>query len=674
MIVRWRLFTWILFVLVLFAARAAEAQDARRAGTVRLTTVTGGPGPVRLAPERDGFGAELLIVNDGKEPLVLSRIAVRGDASDPRAPPKLSARLVDASLPVAVPPGGSRKAAVFWAPDKTVRQKQLEAHVVITTSDERAGEVAMGIRAERSGGGGYLLGLLLGIPFVGAIASVLLGGSRTAHLATTIALAAQTSVAAWICFRFVPDVTRADGNDGLQFVSHVVCSRALSLEIHFGLDGIGATAMLATSAVALFAIASEPVLPRGAQGYHAALLVLDAAAIGALVSMNGVVLVVFVAMAIAAFPLVVGGGHRARAAAWRATFSCAVALVLVVVALVFIVRSADPTFLADGTKTSTTFDLPELSRVAFGDRVVFVGAKTCFGLVAIASFIFLAAFPAHRWLSDVLIEAPPAAGILVASAMPAIGLVIFLRIGGGLLPEGMRWASGVVVALGTVSTVYGAFEALGQRDLRRLAAASTTSLSGCVMLGAASLTPQGIGGAIVLGTTRGLACCAFLLLVAAMHDRTKTSNADRLGGIAAQTPGWMTALGAASLAQAGLFGSCGAWGVLLALFGALSSYAPLAISVAIALVVLAVAHLAPLSHMVFGKLDPEWERSDVLEPYGGRVPELTRREWSTIVPLVLIVIVLGMWPSPILSLTTGTVRDLANRVSPPGPDQVAFVR
>jgi NADH-quinone oxidoreductase subunit M len=674
MIVRWRLFTWILFALVLVATRAAEAQDARRAGTVRLTTASGGPGPIELVPERDGFGAELLIVNDGKEPLVLSRIAVRGDASDPRAPPKLSARIVDASLPVAVPPGGSRKAAVFWGPDKTVRQKQLRAHVVITTSDERAGEVAMGVRAERSGGGRYLLGLLLGIPFVGALASVMLGGARAARLATTIALGAQTLVALWICSRFVPEVTRADGNDGLQFVSHVVCSRALALEIHLGVDGIGATTILATSAVGLFAIAAEPVLPRATQGYYGALLVLEAAAVGALVAMNGIVLVVFVAMTIAAFPLVVGRGNRGRAAAWRATASCAFGLILVIVALVFIARSADPTFLADGTKTAITFDLPDLSRVAFGERVVLVGAKACFVFVAIASFIFLAAFPSHRWLSDVVIEAPPAAGIIVAAAMPAIGLVIFLRIGGGLLPEGMRWASGVIVALGTVSTMYGAFEALGQRDLRTLAAATTTSLSGCVMLGAASLTPQGIGGAIVLGTTRGLACCAFLLLVAAMHDRTKTSSVDRLGGIAARTPGFLTALGAAALAQAGLFGSCGAWGVLLAIFGALSSYAPLAISAAIALVVLGVAYLAPLSHMVFGKLDPEWERSDVLEPHGGRVPDLTRREWSTVVPLIAAVIVLGLWPSPILTLTTGTVRDLANRVSPPGPDQVAFVR
>jgi len=673
---RSRLFAWIFVLLAVLATQVAFAQEARRAGTVRLTTATGGKGPVALARDREVYAGEIVIVNDGKEPLVVSRIAVRGDAADPRVPPKLSARLVDGSLPVTVAPGGSRKAVVTWAPEKSIRQRQLFGHVVVTTSDERTGEVAMGIRGELDPGSGLALPILLAIPLLGAVLALVLRGrgERTEHLVANLALVLQALGALFVCLRFMPEVSRADGTDGLQFVAHVVCSRALALEVHLGVDGIAAPALLATSVVALFAIGPEKTLPRAATGYHVALLVLDAAIVGALVAMNGLVLVLFVAIALGALVLLVGGwsGPAGRAAAMRAALPGGFALALVVLVLLFIARSADPTFLVDGTKTGVTFDLPELSRVAFGERAVLVGAKPCFVLISIAAFVFFAAFPSHRWLSDVLFEAPPATGILVATGMPAIGLVVFLRIGCGLLPEGMRWASGVIVALGAVSTVYGAFEAYGQRDLRRLAAASATCQSGLVLLGAASLTPQGLSGAIVLGTTRSLATCAFLLLVSAMHDRAKTSDSGRLGGVAPQVPGWTTALVAAAVAQVGLFGSCGAWGVLLSLFGALSSYAPLAIAVAVATVVLGIAHLAALSHMLFGRLDPEWARSDVLEPFGGRFPDLTKREWTSVVPLVVAVLLLGLWPAPIVSITTGTVRDLANGVSPPGPDQVAL--
>jgi NADH-quinone oxidoreductase subunit M len=110
---------------------------------------------------------------------------------------------------------------------------------------------------------------------------------------------------------------------------------------------------------------------------------------------------------------------------------------------------------------------------------------------------------------------------------------------------------------------------------------------------------------------------------------------------------------------------------VLALLGVLSSYAPLAIVAAIALVIVAAAHLSAVSRVAFGPLDAAWEKSDLLEPFGGRFPDLTGREWTSVAPLVVVVIVLGVWPAPVVSMTTGTVRDLANAVSPPGPDQVA---
>jgi NADH-quinone oxidoreductase subunit M len=686
----WRALGYLVFgiVLVTVAKGTAHAQDSRRAGTVRLETSSGGRGPIDLrADEKEGYSAELVIVNDGKEPLVVSRIAVRGDASDPRVPPKLSARIVDGSLPITIAPGGSRKASVSWTPERPGRQRQLFGHVVVTTSDEQSGEVAMGVRAQIRGLLGPLeshaLSLLVGVPLLGAIATFLarVAGrrdDRTPHLLTIVAVAVQTLLAGYVYRGFTPDVSRADGNDGLQFIEHVVWIRGLSAELYLGVDGIAAASLFVTSAVVFLAVLLERTVPRGASGYHAALLVLDAAVMGALAAMDGLLFLLFSSIAVVSAGLLVGawGGALRRSTAMRLAVTGLFALILLAIAIFATARHADPTFLVDGTKVTTTFSLPELSRVSLGVKgATFLGGalvKVCFVMVLIASLILLAAFPAHGWLADVLVEAPPATGILVATALPAIGLCAFLRIGCAVLPEGMRWASGVVVALGAVTAAYGALSALGQTDLRRMASSATTTQAGFVLLGAGSLTPQGLSGAIVLGSTRALACGVFLLLVAAIHERARTSDVTRLGGVATQMPGWATALAAAGLAQAGVLGLGGAWGPVLALLGVLSSYAPLAIVAAIALVVIAAAHLSVVSRVAFGPLDPEWERSELLQPFGGKFPDLTVREWTSAAPLVLLVVLLGLWPAPIVAVTTGTVRDLANAVSPPGPDQVAL--
>lgn len=681
----WHVLRSVLVVLaILTAASAARAQGARRAGSVRLETASGARGPLELRSDGDGYSGEIVIVNEGKEPLVVSRIAPRGEPADPHVQPKLAARLASGTLPITLAPGASRSATVRFTP--STRQRQLFGHVVVTTSDERSGEVAMGLRAQVPGPLGplepHLLSLLVGLPLLGALAAFALRTTgrrddRGPRLAAVAALGLQALLAAYVYRGFIADLSRADGNDGLQFVERVVWIRGLFAELYLGVDGIAATSLLVTSLVAFLAVLAEPRAGLGWSGYHAALLVLDAALIGAISAMDGLLFLLFSSIAVVVAGLLVGGwgGDGRRPAAMRLLVSGTFAITLLAVALFAIGREADPTFLVDGTKVTTTTSLPELSRVAIDAKgATLFGAplvKVAFVLVTIASLLLLAAFPAHRWLSDVLASAPPATGILVATALPTIGLSAFLRVGCAVLPEGMRWASGVVVALGAISAAYGALLALGEGDLRRLAACATTSQAGFVLLGAGSLTPQGLSGAIVVGSTRALACSLLLLLASAIHDRLRTVDASRLGGVARQMPGWAAALAIAALGQAGVLGLGGAWGPLLALLGVLSGYAPLAIAAAIALVVLAAAHLGLVSRVAFAPVDPGWAEDPALEPLGGRLPDLTPREWMSVAPLAVLVMVLGLWPTPVLSTTTGTVRDLANAVSPPGPDQVA---
>ena len=677
----------ILFAAIFLVAGPARAQETRRAGTVRVETTSGGRGPLDLRFTQEGFVGELAIVNNGKEPLIVSRIAVRGDATDPRAPPKLALRLADGALPVTIAPGATRKAIVQWLPERGVRLRQLNAHVVVTTSDEQSGEVAMGVRAQIPGLlgplEGHLVSLLIGVPLLGALLTFLarlLGrrDDRTPHLIAVISLAVQAMLAIYIYRGFASDVSRLDGNDGLQFIEHGVWIRGISAEIFFGVDGTSVAALLVTSLLGLLAILPERTVPRGSTGYHTAYLTLAAAVPGALCAMDGLLFVLFTSFAVIAAVVLVGGwgGANRRDAALKLAILGTLAVVCLLVVVIAVSREADPTFLVDGTKTSTTFSLPELSRVALGAKgAKLFGAalvKVAFVLVLIASLVLLGAFPLHAWLAPTYVGAPTATGALISGALPTIGGVALLRIGCAVLPEGMRWASGVVVAIGAVSAAYGALQALGQTDLRKLAAAGTTAQVGFVLLGAGSLTPQGLSGAMVIGATRALACGLFLVLAGAIEDRAHTRDLTRLEGVATQMPGWATALAVAALAQAGVLGIGGAWGPMLALLGALPNYPPLALIGALALILAAAAHFLVLSRILFGKLGEDWERSPLLEAFGGRFPDLTAREWTSIAPLATLVVVLGVWPAPLFASTAGTVRDLTNAVSPPGPEQIAL--
>jgi NADH-quinone oxidoreductase subunit M len=673
----WRVLSSVFLALALLALSGVAR--AERAGTVRLEAPSGGRGPIELRQAGDDFTAELSIVNDGKEPLIVSRIAPRADPSDPRVPPKLVARLTEGSLPITIAPGSQRRATVVWTPEKGIRAKQLYGHIVVTSSDERSGEVAMGVRAQLGGVFGplesRLLSLLLLLPLLGALGALFLRNDvGTARALSIIALASQAVIAAYIYHGFTPDLSRIDGNDGLQFIEHMVWLRPMGLEIFLAVDGIAATSLLITSIVAVLAVVFDQGPEDGPGGHHTALLLLDAAFIGALTAMDGLLFVVFVAVAVIAATFLVGmwGGGRRKNAALRLALPGGIAVFLLGAVVIMLARKADSTFLVDGSSVERTFSLPELSRVAMSAKApTFV--KGAFAAVLIAVVLLVAAFPAHRWLGDVLAEAPVAAGILIATALPTIGLCAFLRIGCLVLPDGMRWAAGVIVAIGAVTAAYGALSALGQNDLRRIAACATTTQAGFVFLGAGSLTPQGLSGAIVLGTTRALACSVFLLLASAALDRAKTTDTTKLAPLAKQMPAWTIALAIAALAQASVLGLGGAWGPLLALLGVLSSYAPLAIVAAIALVVIAAAHLIALSRVAFGATATTLEES-VRDLGSSTMPDLTSREWTSVGPLVLLVLILGVWPAPVVTVTTGTVRDLANAVSPPGPDQVALNR
>jgi NADH-quinone oxidoreductase subunit M len=674
-----RLAVWLaVLVASLAIASSAFASVAARGGPLRVEPANARRGVLELVPAGASFTGELTIHNDGEEPLVVSRVAFRGEGTEPRAPAKVSVRLAEGVLPVLLPPGGSVNAIVTWSPDLSARVRQLFAHVIVESADDHAGEVVTGVHAQMRGPLGpaspHVLSLVVGLPLVGAgLGLGLRARGRRPGKATKLVsmgcLAGQTALAGHVFHSFTPGMSRLEGNDGLQLVERAVVVERLGLEVHLGVDGLAASALFVLAVIALGgaltgALTASP--PDDASGRRdVAHLLLASAVAGVLVSMTLVLFVLFAAAAVAAAAALVDDGAGRRSAAVKVGLVGGVAVLFLMASVALVAPASGTTYLMSGSATEISFDLPELSRAAVGlsGATSLAGATTKIALVLVlgASVAFLAAFPLHGWLRSALEAAEPAGSALVAAALPTIGAACLLRLGCAMLPEGMRWASGVVVAVGAVTTIHGALTALVTRDLRRFAAAASVSQVGLVLVGVGSLTPQGLAAAVVLTSTRALACALFVQMAGAIGRRARTWDREALAGRGRAMPVFAALLIIASLGHAGAATVAGLSPVL-AVFGAWPSYGPLAVTAALSVVALPIAHLAVVGPIVFGA-----------PPEGGRLSDLAPREWLTALPVAALLMVVGLWPAPILRAAAGTLRDISHAVSPPGPDQVASV-
>ena len=132
---------------------SARAAGGRAAGRIGLSLPGGARGPLVLTPGQGGWVGQLTVSNLGAETLIVSRVAIRGDEDDVRSPARLGVRFADgAATSATLPPGASKDVVVSWMPDRDPRVRQAFGHVVVTSTDEEAGEVAMGFRAAAADG------------------------------------------------------------------------------------------------------------------------------------------------------------------------------------------------------------------------------------------------------------------------------------------------------------------------------------------------------------------------------------------------------------------------------------------------------------------------------------------------------------------------------------------
>src|SRR5258708_39454867 len=237
----------IAVVVAVQCPSALAAPSVRPAGRIVLSLPGGGSGPLVLGAGQGGRVGTLTINNVGGEPLIVSRVAILGDEDDVRSPTRLAVRFAEgAATSTTLAPGASKDVVVTWMPEKDPRVRQAFGHVVVTSTDEQSGEVALGFRAQLPTGLGWIgehalsllvLWPLLVVPLAGAS---WVAGHRDRSLVRRAAVASavlELLLAFWSYRRFVPGVGRADGNDGFQLVERGVSVRSVGSEWYLGVGG-----------------------------------------------------------------------------------------------------------------------------------------------------------------------------------------------------------------------------------------------------------------------------------------------------------------------------------------------------------------------------------------------------------------------------------------------------
>jgi NADH-quinone oxidoreductase subunit M len=297
-------------------------------------------------------------------------------------------------------------------------------------------------------------------------------------------------------------------------------------------------------------------------------------------------------------------------------------------------------YVISGNQIGATFDLAQLATLEIDNRTenfLFLGFFIAFAIKA-------PLWPFHTWLPDAAKAATPGTSVLLLGVLDKVGTYGMIRFCIQLFPDASKTFTPLIITLAVISIIYGAFMAIGQKDIKGLIAFTSISHFGFITMGIFAMTSQGMSGANLYMVNHGFSTAALFLIGGWMMMRRGSSTISDFGGLQRVTPVMAWTFFIAGMSGLALPGLSSFVSEFLVLVGTYTRYPVAAIIGTLGIILAALYILIPVQKILHGPTTPGNEK----------LADLNLREKIAITPVILVIVIMGFYPKPVLDLINPT--------------------
>lgn len=489
-----------------------------------------------------------------------------------------------------------------------------------------------------------LLTTIVFLPIVFALVLLVWPNERTLRLLAFVFSLIELALSLIMLAQFDPSSAK------LQMVENYLWIERFGIRYFLGVDGISLwLVLLTTFLLPITILGSWKAIEERVKGFHIALFVLQTAMIGTFLALDGVFFYLFWELSLVPMYFIIGiwGGARRIYATVKFFIYTMIGSVLMLVALIYLMLLTQE---MTGQMSASILDFYRLD-IPFIDGQFLSPQTLMFFAFALAFAIKVPAFPFHTWLPDAHVEAPTPGSVILAGVMLKMGTYGFIRWAIPIFPQAAQHYAWVFFVIGAVGIVYGAWVAMVQPDVKKLVAYSSVSHMGYVLLGMFALNEHGLSGALYQMLNHGVSTGALFLLIGMIYERTHTRMISKYGGLASKMPVYTIFFFIALLSSIAVPLTNGFVGEFLILLGTFQANKWVGAIAATGVIFGAVYMLWMFKRVFFGK-PGEVVADDEHHP----LIDLSVREVCVLVPLVVLVFWMGIFPGQFLKYSEASLK------------------